>query len=554
MPRLRKGNFGGREKIRSLLGASRIPAQYQGREGLVKLYQNVQSLQGQLLLRNLDSSMPPWVARTADTTNTQEFETECGYPTEDQLTPEYFSRVYRRWALAARVVNIWPDETWAAPPEVYETDDPEPTPFEERYLELNTKVLLDHYMHRVDRLSGVGEYGVLFFGYGDGRELSSPVAGLNERGQPSVGRPPKNELLYVRAFDQETARVMSLVKDPLSPMFGWPEYYEIKFGGSPNTPSGVGVGGDLITKKVHWTRCQHVADNRGTCEWAGTPRMRPVIDTLWDIRKVSGSSAEMFYKGGFPGYSFETYPDLAGESAIDEESLRQTLYNYQKGLERFLATVGGTWKSLQPQVADPSTHIDTYGKLLCATLDTPMRIFFGTESGHLASTQDDHTWRTRCKGRQRKYLDPFLLRPVVDRLILTGVLPTPSKGPQGYLTEWQDLQTLSDKDRADVALKRIQALALFKSGAVEQVFPKGMLWTTLMGFTDSQAEAMAKEMENNPPPEEPTALEMIEAEAKAKAKVNPSGNGKVVAGGGGRKGNPNARPGGRPKGKVEGQP
>jgi hypothetical protein len=556
MPRTQR--FPNRDRLRGMLGGSknRIPKEFSGPEGLLRLHNNIKELHGQLLLRNLDSSMPSWLARTDNTTGQQEFDVECGYPREEELTPEYFSKVYRRWPLAARVVNIWPDESWAAPPEVYETDDPEPTEFEKAYISLNKKVLLDHYMHRVDRLSGVGEYGVLFFGYGDGRPLDLPVAGLNGKGEPTVGRPPKNELLYVRAFDQMTAKVMNLVDNPTSPMFGRPEFYEITFGGSPADSTGVGIGAVLLQKKVHWTRVQHLADNCGTCEWAGNPRMRNCIDELYNVRKVSGSSAEMFYKGGFPGYAFETYPDLQGDSTIDEDSLRETLYNYQRGLERFLATVGGTWKSLQPQVADPTAHVEAYGRLICTNLDVPMRIFFGTESGHLASTQDDHAWRTRCKGRQKKYLDPFVLRPLVNRLILTGVLPTPKDGPDSFKTEWQDLQTLSDKDRADVTLKRIQALALFKSGACEQIFPKRLLYTLLYGFTEDQAAAIEKELEASPPPKELTPEEMIQVQAEADAKVAVAGAKaapKLAAGGGGRKGNPNARPAGRPPGKVEGK-
>lgn len=505
----------------------------------------------------------------------RDFDRECKYPTTEELTPNWYREKYGRWGLAARCVDIWPDESWAVYPEVYETEDPKTTPFEDAWNDLNERVLACHYLHRADRLSGIGRFGVIFLGLDDGGRLDGPPAGFDRyTGEPTSTDPPRYKVNYLRALDESVVRVTNSDSDPRSPRNGRPTYYSVQFassdvGGPGELPGGGRPPGDFggpggaqgrgsylggkgvtpgdgktyapsrVTARVHWTRMIHLADNRLTSEVYGEPRLKKVADYLHDARKVAGSSAEMFYKGGFPGYAFEQFPDQFSEIDLDPESLRQQINLYQKGLQRYLATMGGRWSSLSPQVADPNNHLDWYVKLIATTLGVPIKIFLGTESGHLASSQDANAWRTRLMGRQVRYLTPMVLRPFVDRLVTLGALPPPSGGQ--YKIAWRDLRSLSDGERADVALKRMQALGQYYTNAVNQGVALRSALTMVMGMTEDEAQSVIDEQNKNPTP---VLLPM----APAGAAPAP---GKGGQGGGGRSGKPFKNKTGRKPGSVE---
>jgi hypothetical protein len=53
---------------------------------------------------------------------------DCGYP--ESISAEHYSAFYAREGIAARVVDVWPEESWAQTPLIYETEDSDQkTPF-----------------------------------------------------------------------------------------------------------------------------------------------------------------------------------------------------------------------------------------------------------------------------------------------------------------------------------------------------------------------------------------------------------------------------------------
>lgn len=459
---------------------------------------------------------------------------ECGYP--DSPDVPTFRRLYDREGYAKRVVDVWPDECWAVRPELYETEESRVTKFERAWAKLNKRVNVWHYLHRADRLSGIGGFGVLLLGLDDGKPLDRPVAGIDRRGEVSKKRPKRDlNLIYLKAFSEECVEISEIETDRSNPRYGQPRFYEIDVA-SPNTKH----SSVQETIRVHWTRIVHVADNREESDVIGIPRMRPVLNRLLDIRKTLGGSAEMFWKGAFPGYSFETVPELLGESSMNEATIREQFEEYMEGLKRYIALDGATVKQLFPQVADPTKHVTEQVTAVCATIGIPLRIFLGSEAGHLASTQDAGTWNKRVAQRQNLYVEPMLIRPFVDRLIMIGVLPEPQD--MEYIVSWKDLNTMSDRDKADVSLKRAQALMQYVSGNVESMFPAREFYTLILGLTATEADAVigavGKQKRLTPPPPPPGAA---------------GGNGKPRPQGGGRSGSPprGTSRAGRPAGRIQ---
>lgn len=414
----------------------------------------------------------------------RDIDDECGFP-KGMVPLETYQRLWERHAIAARVVEVMPKETWQVTPMVYDDDDPETvTPFEKAWDELSNQLqgedsyyrdeegsIVWEYLLRLDVMSGIGQYGVLLLGFDDGADLSQPVT-------------KAKRLTYLRVFHEGQAQVTRLVDDRTSVRYGHPEAYSLMFHDARDGQAL--IGGQTTLSNVHWSRVIHVADNLATNEVWGVPRMRPVLNNLLGLEKLYAGSPEMYWKGAFPGLSFETHPTVGGDAALDTDGLRATIENYMNGLQRYLALTGMSAKTLSPQVVDPTPQINTQIDAICIKLGMPKRVFMGSERGELASSQDDDAWNDRLRARQRIHVTPRVVVPFVNRLINVGVLPT----PKGFTVEWPNLDSLSEGDKADLAVKKTQALAQYVGGNVRSVIPEADYLTEVLGFDEEKAAQM----------------------------------------------------------------
>lgn len=348
----------------------------------------------------------------------RDIDDECGY--SKSITDAQYGYLYDREGIATRVVSIYPEETWVMDPIISEDEDEDEAEFEKAVSDLIKAHNIWHYLHRIDEQSGIGSYGVLLIGIDDGLELHEPAEGINERGEP-VGNASDRQIIYLRPFEKRLVRIDGYENDESNPRFGQPTKYTIQFA-DPSLMDTATASPDNTSKIVHWSRVVHIADNRRSSEVFGVPRIQNTYNRQLDLRKLLGGSAEMFWKGAFPGYSFEVNPEL-GDVDIDTTALRQEFSDYANGLQRYLAIRGMSAKSLAPQVASPEQHFVVLVKAIALTIGVPWRMLLGSEAAQLASSQDKDSWNKRLKRRQDKYVTPMLIRPFFDRCIALGVLP-----------------------------------------------------------------------------------------------------------------------------------
>jgi hypothetical protein len=423
---------------------------------------------------------------------------DCGYP-QGRIDLRTYRDMYDRWGIAARVVQVYPDECWATEPEVYESEDPKKkTRWERKLQEVLVKHKLWHYVHRADVECGIGSFGGLLMGFPGDPE--TPVPGVEDylvRG--ARGAVEEQPLYYLRPLPEDYLRVEEFDTTD-GPRFGQPLYYTMTTGFAATAaergtnPLQVMQEPEAKRIRLHWTRVVHLADGLESSDVFGTPRMQRVFNYLFDVRKIGGGSAEMFWQGAFPGWAFEVFKELADSITLDRETIAEEVEKYRNRLQRVLTSKAGTWKSLAPQIADPSNHLLQQLTLLCASLGVPLRIFLGSEAGHLASTQDIQTWNRRLGKRQNNYLTPWVVRPVIDRLIAAGVLPPPRRGPGGYRVSWKDLNSLTDTDKADRSVKLAQSLLQYvTSGAFKMIGPIDFL-VSFLQFTPDEAGSMIAAM------------------------------------------------------------
>lgn len=412
---------------------------------------------------------------------------ECGYP--NVLRIDDYKLLYEREGVATRTVSLLPEESWSLDPDVYEDEDESTeTEFETKVKELQDTHNLWATCQTADEVSGIGRYGVILLGIDDGKKLSDPVRkGYCTKDEaPGSGR----ELLFMRCFDEKLLQITKFDNDKKSPRYGMPiEYNVTLYDITDDPPLGTGTNGPVMTTEpVHWTRVIHIADNCKTSKVFGIPRMKPVFNRLADIRKTMGASGEMFWRGAIPGLSIEAMPQaIEAGILLDPDAVKEEVASYSNSLQRYMAFVGMTAKSLAPQVSDPTTHIQIHLNAIAIHFGCPLRKFMGSEQAQLASGQDDTVWNKRVDRRRQKYLSPCIIRPLIDRLIWIGVIPAPA---DDYEIDWPDLNTPSDKDKAAVFSQRMAAFASYVSGGVEQLIPPQEMFTHEAGYTKEEAEAI----------------------------------------------------------------
>jgi uncharacterized protein len=423
---------------------------------------------------------------------------ECGFPSTNNIDIRtHYKELYDREGVATRVVQVMPDECWAIQPEITEDEDVEvETAFELAFEEMSNGLRGQSWykgnegspfwevLRRADILSGIGFYGVILLGLDDGIELEEPAEGITDAGVKTGNT--QRKLLYMRAFDQSLVEIAATEQDNENPRYGQPTIYTITLN-DPQTQQ-VTAGVPTSTIRVHWSRIIHIADNIGSNELWGDPRMRPVLNNLLSLRKLYAGSAEMYWRGAFPGLSFETQPQLGADVEIDTAALREAAEQYMNTLQRYIQTSGFNVKTLAPQVVDPSKQIEVQLDAICIKITIPKRIFIGSERGELASSQDSNSWNGRVHNRQTTYVTPRIIVPAIDRLIILGVLPEPQ---DGYSVTWSDLNSLSEMEQAELASKRTDAMTKYVQAEVaDNLMVQKDFLTRVMNFPDDVADAI----------------------------------------------------------------
>jgi len=412
------------------------------------------------------------------------------------LTFDDFYAKYVRQDIAKAVIDRPVQATWSGPLELIETNEPKDTEFEKAWKDLNRKLKLKTLLARVDKLTGIGRYGVLLLGFDDVKKPDDFQIPLIAGG--------KKKLLYLKPFGEKTAKIFNYEADTKNERYGKPLHYQVDVM-------------DMATQKsesvmIHYSRVIHILDDNLESEVFGTPRMEPIFNRLCDIEKIMGGDAEMFWRSARPGFKSKTDPDYTMTNETKEDLLDQ-LDEYENDLRRFLTLEGVDVNALTQTIADPSPHMDTQLKGISAETGIPLRILTGSERGELASSEDRGEWLTYVQTRRDEHAEPRILRPMVDRFIELGVLPTPEVD---YSVKWADLFSISEKARVEIGKSRANALREYTQNPIaEVIIPPTVFMMKFLGFTTDEVELVMKIRDQEM--EEEVALM-----AKVKEDLNPT--------------------------------
>lgn len=357
-----------------------------------------------------------------------------GYPRH--LTAEDYAETYLRQDIAARVVDSYPDSTWREPPTLYGDD-----AFMQSFEDIESRHHIFRSMHRLDRLTGLGHYGVLLLGLDGAESLHQPVRESGGYG-----------LIYLQPHSERTAEITQWEDDPTSPRYGKPKLYRITTG-----VNWTGAGATQRTATVHHSRVIHVAERALEDVSIGTPRLERVYNRLMDMDKLAGGSAEMYWQNSAIIMALIAEADVEW-SPDEREAMQDQIEDMQHGLRRWMRLRGVDPKNLAPglQGADPTGHMDKQLDLIAGATGIPKRILIGSERGELSSSQDEFNWASRIDERREQFAGPGIIEPFVRAGQRLGFL----NGSFDY-AEWPAGNSVSEDAQADIALKRTQALSAY---------------------------------------------------------------------------------------------
>lgn len=364
-----------------------------------------------------------------------------GYEERENVPTEKYFAKYRRQDIATRLVEAAPNTTWKGEPSVEgDGDEESQSEFESDYEDLKDEHRLLYNFRRADILSRIGRFGVMLVGFDDGRELSEPVDEGKIRGL--------DDILYLSPYGEDRVEEPTLDSDTSSERYGKPESYTVE------------VGEDGYTEEVHHSRVIHIAENPLDNEVYSRPTLESVLNRLDDLEKVAGGSAEMYWRGAYPGMAFNIDPEFeGGEDALDEFS--DSIEEYMHGMKRYMKFRGTEVEQLSSEMEDPSPLINAYIELLASAKNIPQRILMGSERGELASSQDIRNWYSRISERRTNFAEPVIVRPLVNLLVKVGALTAPTD--DSYSVVWPALYEEDQNDKATIQQTRANALTQFAS-------------------------------------------------------------------------------------------
>lgn len=420
-------------------------------------------------------------------------------------TVDYYALALRN-PYAFAVTFLPASASWRDPPDIVDDtesdEDDGQTQFERDVEELTRDLDVNQYLKRSDKLSGIGDFGVLVLEYDDVQQ-GDVAGGDDDVDVDAFTKPVTNprQLTGLKPFSRLSISSVEL-GGPGSGRWGEPVFYEIDLTDENDEEfdfrhmsddTDVDQGGP-DTLRVHHTRVIHGhSDELLDDEVRGIPRQQPVYNNLIDIEKTLGSAGELAYRASAWGIGINIDKDFDIDDGGD--ALREHLHRWEVGLENVLRVHGAeSIESLGGEEITPSSIIDPNIEAICSLpYMPPQSILKGNETGERATTENRKEWDGQIQERREQYVSPTFVRAFWNRQIEHGIVSPPENGPNAYSVEWPPREEPSESDIAEMqnvrseTLERLRDLGLNRQQRVDYL-RDGSLPTEIDDIEDDIAE------------------------------------------------------------------
>jgi hypothetical protein len=383
---------------------------------------------------------------------------QYGYKTS--LVFADFLQAYERGGAGHGAVHRILDKCWQERPRIKAPEADEETPWETKLSALLTGINAWQKLRDFDRRNMVGKYAGLIYRVADGKALREPLQRASE-------------LVDLIPVYEDQIKVAQWDADEASPRYGQPVMWQYRM----RRPGGVDTQGAPDTwADVHWTRVQILAEGSVGDFLDGVPLLKAGFNSLVDLEKITGGSAESFLKNSSRTLHFKFDPTASPQVITQNpdgtpgtSSVREVIEGQTRALNRnqdsSIVTQGADVNALQTTVSDPEPAWQVAACMFAASVQIPFTALFGQQTGRLASDEDKADMVARCKSRQTNELTPMLVE-LVTRLQAAGIVETGA-----FEIEWPPLDSPGDDAKATLLGKMTAAMKqAFDSGLAEPLF------------------------------------------------------------------------------------
>lgn len=367
----------------------------------------------------------------------------CEYGFKEELTFDDLYKLYRRGGIAYGAVNKLVGLCWKTNPEVIEGDADDDTRKETAWERSNKRVFTHRFWRsfaEADKRRLVGRWSALLLHVRDGKKWNEPVT--RGRGLAKIS-PVWASALRVSKRDNDGNITM------------W-QYTETQADGNP------------VQRDIHPDRVFTIGDMSDDA----IGFLEPGYNACVSLEKVEGGSGESFLKNAARQLNvnfekeidFNNLASLYGVSVSDlQDKFNEAAVEVNRGNDVLLTTQGASVTPLVTAVADPGPTYDVNLQTFAASVDMPVKIIVGMQTGERASSEDQKYMNARCQSRRQDL--SFDIEDLVDKLIVLRIVTLIAE----KTVVWDDLTEATGGEKLDNAAK-MSTINQTSLASGEQVF------------------------------------------------------------------------------------
>lgn len=367
---------------------------------------------------------------------------DFGYP--EILTFEQIYCMYQRNGLARAGIEKTIGKTWQSNPDVWETDSPTESPVESDIRQRFADLRVWQRLAETDRRALVGGYAGAILRLADGKQFNEPVDNVPGGLQGLV------EVIPAWAGQ---LKVSSWIDDQRDPNYGQPRMWSFNEVELPDSTADSSLNNRTRSFELHPDRVILWSDDATVyCE----SLLAAGYNDLMTMEKVSGAGGEGFWKNAKSAPILEIdkeaqIGDMAKAMGVPVEevadAMNEQVGDWQKGFDRLLMLQGMKATTLGVTLPSPEHFFNIALQSFAASINIPIKILVGNQTGERASTEDARDWATVNMFRRTNSTMPNILS-FMNRLERFRILPD-----RDWTLDWTDLTESSASEKLDRAAK-----------------------------------------------------------------------------------------------------
>jgi len=345
---------------------------------------------------------------------------DFGYP--DTLQFSNFWNMYRRFGVAAAVVDKPPSLSWLTPPIIEASDR-----FQKELELLINQTKLWNRLKGLDKRQRVGRYAGLFVEVADNKRPEEPVEMLAGIGSVRNLKPIYEGQLQVSQTNQKLG----------DENYGQPMMYEFT-----GLTDGERNENENNSFKIHPSRVIIAAEGADDGSIYGISALENIYNDLLDLRKISGAGGEGFYQ------NTRSAPVIKAEDGFKTPETTAAQEELEEKIDAFL----GKWQKkfvskgldfIYPNISldNPKEFAENSWQNISAGSGISTNELRGVQTGVLAGDKDNKSTMVMIQSRRENFLTE-LVNDVLDWFIRYGVLENSE-----YEVVWDDMTASSDTEK-----------------------------------------------------------------------------------------------------------